>query len=141
MAQRGSSDASEHMSLAQRARRTREITEENVAAIQNNAVVSREALDLGQQNQRDIKVLQQPGSARLSAYLTGHGRWRDDVEHRRREVGKAFTTRTSKAALALGAFVVALVVLGSRNLVVPRLPGVGELPWGDAGASQLARAP
>ena len=80
---------------------------------------------------KEVRELQVRGSARLTAFIRGQIGKGDDrlaaMTRSGRQFAGALKARSSRAALVVGAVVLALVVIGSRNLVRTSIPAVGEL--------------
>jgi GT2 family glycosyltransferase len=80
---------------------------------------------------REVRELQVRGSARLTAFIRGQIGKGDDrlaaMTRSGRQFAGALRARSSRAALVVGAIVLAIVAVGSRNLIRSPIPAVGEL--------------
>ncbi|MEJ7585716.1 MAG: glycosyltransferase family 2 protein, partial [Acidimicrobiales bacterium] len=78
----------------------------------------------------DVRALQVRGSARLTAFIRGQIGGGEDrlvgVTEAGRNFAETLRARSNRAALLLGAAVIGLVLLGSRNLLFGAIPAVGE---------------
>ncbi|MBI2709205.1 MAG: glycosyltransferase [Actinobacteria bacterium] len=92
---------------------------------------------------REVRELQVRGSARVTGYLRGQIGGRDDrlaaMTRSGRDLADRLRSRASRVALVVALVAVLLVALGSRNLVAPPLPSVGELAPFPGGPAILAR--
>lgn len=78
----------------------------------------------------EIRDLQVRGSARLTAFVRGQIGGGDDrlseVSRSSRQFADRLRARSNRGAIVIGGIVAALVVLGSRHLLVGSIPAVGE---------------
>lgn len=91
---------------------------------------------------RDVRYLQSRGSRRLSAFLRGQiGASDDKLLMRRRarsDIGETLRSSKARTALVVWIGLLALLAVGSRDLILHSIPAIGDFPvFGDSATSLL----